>query len=147
MFTNHDQFTILLWFFSMFCSLFGKWKSLSCLTLCDPMDDTVHGILQARILEWVVFPFFRGSFQPRDQTQDWKWALKRNLVVFYPFVACFIIDVEFKLKKICSYYYILQWLKLRFWWWHPRGFREAFLGGMDPERGGQDRWTDRRAGQ
>ena len=33
------------------------------------MDYTVHGILQARILEWVAFPFSRGSFQPRDQTQ------------------------------------------------------------------------------
>ena len=33
------------------------------------MDYTVHGILQARILEWVDFPFSRGSFQPRDQTQ------------------------------------------------------------------------------
>ena len=35
-------------------------------TLCDPMD---HGILQARILEWVAFPFCRGSSQPRDRTQ------------------------------------------------------------------------------
>ena len=33
----------------------------SCLTLCDPMDYSVHGILQARILEWVAFPFSRGS--------------------------------------------------------------------------------------
>ena len=33
------------------------------------MDCTVHGILQARILEWVAFPFSRGSSQPRDQTQ------------------------------------------------------------------------------
>ena len=41
----------------------------SCLTLCNPMDCTVHRILQARILEWVAIPFFRGSFQPRDQTQ------------------------------------------------------------------------------
>ena len=41
----------------------------SCLTLCDPMDYTVHGILQARKLEWVAFPFSRGSFQPRDGTQ------------------------------------------------------------------------------
>ena len=32
------------------------------LTLCDPMDYTVHGILQARILEWVAFPFSRGFF-------------------------------------------------------------------------------------
>ena len=33
------------------------------------MDYKVHGILQARILEWVAFPFFRGSFQHRDSTQ------------------------------------------------------------------------------
>ena len=41
----------------------------SCLTLCDPMDYTDHGILQARILEWVAFPFSRVSSHPRDQTQ------------------------------------------------------------------------------
>ena len=41
----------------------------SCLTLCDPMDYIVHGILQARILEWVTFPFSRKSSQPRDQIQ------------------------------------------------------------------------------
>ena len=40
-----------------------------CLTLRDPMDYTVHGILQARILEWVAFPFSRGSSQPRDRSQ------------------------------------------------------------------------------
>ena len=41
----------------------------SCQTLCEPMDYTVHGILQARILEWVALPFSRGSPQPRDRTQ------------------------------------------------------------------------------
>ena len=46
----------------------------SYLTLCDPMDcsppgSSVHGILQARILEWVAIPFSRGYSQPRDQTQ------------------------------------------------------------------------------
>ena len=41
----------------------------SCLTLCDPVDYTVHGILQARILEWVALPCSRGSSQPRDQIQ------------------------------------------------------------------------------
>ena len=41
----------------------------SCLTLCEPIDYIVHGILQARILEWVAFPFSRGSSQPRDGTQ------------------------------------------------------------------------------
>ena len=33
----------------------------ACPTLCNPMDGTVNGILQARILEWVAFPFSRGS--------------------------------------------------------------------------------------
>ena len=37
--------------------------------LCNPMDYTVHGILQARILEWVVVPISKGSSQPRDRTQ------------------------------------------------------------------------------
>ena len=41
----------------------------ACPTLCDPMDYTVHGILQARILEWVAFPFSRGYSQPWDSTQ------------------------------------------------------------------------------
>ena len=45
----------------------------SCLTLCDPMDcslpgSSVHGISQARILEWVAMSSSRGSSQPRDQT-------------------------------------------------------------------------------
>ena len=40
------------------------------LTLYDPMDCIVHGILQARILEWVAFPFSRlRSSQPKDRTQ------------------------------------------------------------------------------
>ena len=35
---------------------------------CSPPVSSVHGILQTRILEWVAFPFSRGSSQPRDQT-------------------------------------------------------------------------------
>ena len=47
-----------------------KWKSLSHIQLfADPMDYTVQGILQARILEQVAFPFSTGSSQTRDQTQ------------------------------------------------------------------------------
>ena len=41
----------------------------SCLTLCNPMDNTIHGILKARILEWVPVPFSRQSSHPRDPTQ------------------------------------------------------------------------------
>ena len=54
----------------------GKVKAVvtrSCPTLCNPVDcsppgSSVHGILQARILEWSTIPFSRGSSQPRDQT-------------------------------------------------------------------------------
>ena len=50
-----------------------KWSEVkvtqSCPTLWDTIDYTVCGILQARILEWVAFPFSRGSSQPRDRTQ------------------------------------------------------------------------------
>ena len=41
----------------------------SCLTLYDPLEYTVYGILQDRILEWVAFPFSMGSSQPRNQTR------------------------------------------------------------------------------
>ena len=44
-------------------------KLLSHVWLCDLMDYIVHGVFQARILEWVAVPFSRGSSQPRDQTQ------------------------------------------------------------------------------
>ena len=40
-----------------------------CPVLCDPRDYTVHGILQARILEWVAYSFSRGSSRPRDGTR------------------------------------------------------------------------------
>ena len=53
-----------------------KWSEVAqlCPTLCNPMDcsppgSSVHGILQARILEWVVITFSRGSSRPRDRTQ------------------------------------------------------------------------------
>ena len=52
-----------------------KWSDVaqSCLTLCDPMDcslqgSSVHGIFQARVLEWVAVSFSRGSSWPRDWT-------------------------------------------------------------------------------
>ena len=49
-----------------------KWSEVKvtqlCLTLCDPVDYIVHGIFQARILEWVSSPFSMGSAQPRNWT-------------------------------------------------------------------------------
>ena len=57
------------------CAKFGQsCPTLSFLAFCDPMDcgppgSSVHGTLQARILEWVVMPSSRESSQPRDRTQ------------------------------------------------------------------------------
>ena len=49
------------------CVLISEVKvSQSCPILCNPMYYTIHGILQAIILEWIAFPFSRGSSQPRD---------------------------------------------------------------------------------
>ena len=51
------------------------------------MDYTVHEILQARILEWVAFPFSRESFQPRDRTQV-SWIAGE---FFFLFVCLFLV--------------------------------------------------------
>ena len=48
-----------------------------CLTLCDPMDYTVHGILQARILEWVANPFSKRS------SQELNWGLLHRRWILY----------------------------------------------------------------
>ena len=45
--------------------------SQSCLTLCNPMDYTIHGILQTRLLDWVAFPFsdlLNPGIEPRSPT-------------------------------------------------------------------------------
>ena len=53
-------------YFILFDTMLKVKVAQSCLTLCNPMDYTLHGILEARILEWVAFSFSRGSPQPRD---------------------------------------------------------------------------------
>ena len=77
------------------------WKLLvtqSCLTLCSPIDcslpdSSVHGILQARILEWVDIPFSKGSTWPRNQT----WGFLHCMQSLYclsqkpcPYVLCLV---------------------------------------------------------
>ena len=64
--TTGKTIALTIWTFASKLKVKG---TQSHLTLSNPMDYIVHGILQARILEWVVFPFSRGSSQPRAQTQ------------------------------------------------------------------------------
>ena len=76
--------------------------------LCDPMDYTVRGILQAGILEWVAIPFSRGSSQPRNQTEVsciaggffTSWATREALKVWSQ-----------KVYLLCAWWIILgiQW--------------------------------------
>ena len=61
-----------------------KWSEVaqSCPTLCDPMDcslpgSSVHGIFQARVLEWVAISFSKRSSQPRDGTRVSRIAGRR----------------------------------------------------------------------
>ena len=72
-------------YFLWYCLTYGESESevaQSCLTLCDPVDCSlpgfsVHGILQARVLEWVAISFSRGSSQHRDWTQVSRIAGRR----------------------------------------------------------------------
>ena len=71
----------------------------SCLTLCDPMDCTrpgssVHGISQARILEWVAILFSRGSSQPSDWTHvSWVSCIGRQILCHWDTGEAFLISL------------------------------------------------------
>ena len=91
-----------------------EWVKASqwCPTLCDPMDYTVHGIRQARILEWVAFPFSRGSSQSRDWTQVSRiagklftsWATREALL---PLITNLIGYLLLKLMtvQLCGFFF------------------------------------------
>ena len=94
-------FLLSLWLcFSVYmCVLVAK----SCLTLCDPMDcgppgSSVHGILQARILEWVAISFSRGSSQLRDQIPR-SPALQADYLPSEPPGKPFIVATYLKIKS------------------------------------------------
>ena len=60
------------------------------LTLCDPMDcrlpgSSVHGVLQARVLEWAAMPSSRGSSQPRDQTRVSSLSCIGKVVLYHQY--------------------------------------------------------------
>ena len=89
----------------------------SCLTLCDPMDYTAHGILQARILEWVAFPFSRGSSQTRN------WAQVSHIAGRF-FTSWAISEAIFEVLTSYQIYDIqipshIPWVNFSFCWWYP----------------------------
>ena len=112
-----------------------KWVKVarSSLTLCDPMGYTVHGILQARILQWVAFLFFRGSSQPRDRTLIssiaggffTSWATRKALICRD--ALCLLLNNSLN-KYLFRYYsstYFCLYLTNMYWappctrhWWY-----------------------------
>ena len=85
-FRNHGHLTKWMWSIMIMYACTCAKLLQSCLTLCNPLDcnsssSSVRGILQARILEWVDMPSFRGSHWPRDKTHisyvSWigRWVL------------------------------------------------------------------------
>ena len=73
--TFPNDWSSLMWPSSLFCLAAGEvLVAQACLTLFDPMacspwSSSVHGIFQARILEWIAIPFSRGFSLPRDWTR------------------------------------------------------------------------------
>ena len=84
---------------SMSCTA-SFWNTQSCPTLCDPMDDIVHGLLQARILEWVTYPFSRGSSRPRNWTALQVDSLPADLPGKFIYIYVYICIY------VCVYIYI-----------------------------------------
>ena len=117
----------------------------SCLTLSNPTDccphgSSVHGILQARILEWVVISSSRGTSQPRDWTQVsyligrfftvWvtreAWLLQLYYTFWYWEVWCLqflsflglleLIEVSWGFIQILELFFLFMWkMSLKFW--------------------------------
>ena len=91
-------------------------------TLWDPMDCIVHGILQARILEWVAFPFSRGSSQPRDRIQaSWIagrffYQLSHKGRAFYCYRHSLVrFQLQSAIYQIFTWKVLLHWVGGREW--------------------------------
>ena len=76
----------------------------SCPTLCDPVDcsppgSSVHGILQARVLEWAAISFFRGSSRPRDRTHVSPFSCTGRWILYHCMLLRVISKMELALGK------------------------------------------------
>ena len=121
--------------------------TLSCLTLCDPMDcsspgSSVHEILQARILEWVAISFSRGSSRPRDQIQVsciagryfTIWATRETLAPNSFFVFCCLRSCFSRYKNCSKGFQVpgpslshcyLPWCQEG--WWYHISLKQSFI--------------------
>ena len=138
--------TVLCSIHKLVLSVLESEVALSCPTLCDHMDcslpqSSVHGIFQARVLEWVAFSFSRGASEPRDWTQvshtagrfysrtlykwnptesilrAWHLSLSPNISVIFLFVVD-INSFSFFLLLSCILLYesTTNFISVIFWW-------------------------------
>ena len=130
---------------------------------CSPPGSSVHGILQARILEWVAISFSRGSSRPRDQTQVSHIAGRCFKFWATNWIVCCVIissglkeknhlmwlrlgSVERKKKSVGFGSVMLSILSGEWWWWGPLECSQKFrmislcLGSNIYKRSG---WTKR----
>ena len=100
----------------------------SCLTLCDPMDcsppgSSVHGIVQARILQWVAIPCFRGSSWPSDRSLV--SCMTGRFLIVWATRGSWRTRI---FQRICTYVELTHWKSL--WCWEGLG-----AGGEGDDRG------------
>ena len=112
---------------------YATWKKVKvaqlCPTLCDPVDYTVREIFQARTLEWVAFPFSRGSSKSRNRTRIsciaggffTNWAIREAL--------CYLIRMQNKSKG--CFWVLLESIYVGFWCYHLNSRSQAsFIGSI-----------------
>ena len=111
-----------------------KWSVQSCPTLHDPMDcslprSSIHGIFQARVLEWIAISFSRGPFQPRDRTQVscivgrcfTVWATREVLIMYSSFqllshVQLFATPMNPSTPGLPVHYHLLELTQTHIHW-------------------------------
>ena len=103
-----------------------------CPTLCDPMDCSplcffVHGILQARILEWIAMHFSRASSWPRDQTWVSNVSCSGRWVLYH---SCYLGSLQVSIGPLRSSPRSLPFP----YWGHPRSSARLWCGAMGPDR-------------
>ena len=123
-----------------------------CPTLCNAMDYRVHGILQARILEWVAFPFSRGSSQPRDHTgwatrkaHQWCVYVNPNLPIpptspflpWYTNICSLHLCLYFclQIRSSIPFYTLATWCKELTHWKRSQCWERLKTGGEGDDRG------------
>ena len=120
-----------------------KWSEVTqlCPTLCDPLDcslpgSSIHGIFQARVLEWGAISFSRGSSQPRDWTQDSHIAGRHFTIWVTRQVICLETSVKIDHKIVtvfisvrwdygCFFFFLLIsmsliFLTMKIYWFHTK---------------------------